>query len=288
VWHDTLAPLLDDIAAAKVDVALAGISITKEREARFDFSYPMFNAGLQVLAGPAHAQSWTSQLRSVLNASVAKYLLVLLLGTVLAGNVVWFVTRRRSEKERSYVHGIGHGMYKAAAVGLAGDFGSADAQRPIGRFFSIVWVMVGICFVSLFTATVTTQLTVQQIKSDIGGVTDLPGKRVVTVKGSTAAQYLTNHQIAFTTVDVIDQAYDALDNGRADAIVFDAPVLQHHANATGGKRETLVGGVFQREDYGIALPTGSTLRKPVNETLLALRADGTYDRLYEHYFGTNT
>jgi polar amino acid transport system substrate-binding protein len=52
--------------------------------------------------------------------------------------------------------------------------------------------MVGICFVSFFTATVTTQLTVQQIKSDIGGVTDLPGKRVLTVKCSTAAQYLTN------------------------------------------------------------------------------------------------
>jgi hypothetical protein len=81
----------------------------------FDFSYPMFKAGLQVLAGPAHAQSWTSQLHSVLNASVAKYLLVRLLGTVLAGNVVWFVTRRRSEKEHGYVHGIGHGMYKAAA-----------------------------------------------------------------------------------------------------------------------------------------------------------------------------
>ena len=34
VWHDTLAPLLDDVSAASVDVAIAGISITREREAR--------------------------------------------------------------------------------------------------------------------------------------------------------------------------------------------------------------------------------------------------------------
>ena len=70
--------------------------------------------------------------------------------------------------------------------------------------------------------------------------------------------------------------------------MFDAPVLQHRASITGSSRETIVGAVFQREDDGIALPTGSALRKKINETLLALRADGTYDRLYEHYFSGST
>lgn len=33
------------------------------------------------------------------------------------------------------------------------------------------------------------------------------------------------------------------------------------------------------------MPTGSPLRKAVNETLLEMRADGSYDRIYEYYFG---
>jgi ABC-type amino acid transport substrate-binding protein len=68
-------------------------------------------------------------------------------------------------------------------------------------------------------------------------------------------------------------------------MVFDAPVLQHHLQVTDTDRLVLVGNVFQREDYGIAMPTGSTLRKPINETLLEMRSDGAYTRIFEHYFG---
>jgi len=289
VWHDTLAPLLDDVSAANVDVAIAGISITREREAKFDFSYPMFNAGLQVMSGERHKQTGIEQLRSLLTASLGKYLLGMLIALLLAGNIVWLLSRRHHDVDDRprYHHGLGMSIYKAAAVGLAGDLGTAEPRRPIGRFFSIVWLITGICFVSLFTATVASQLTVQSIRSGITSVDDLPGKRVVSVKGSTAAAYLTAHDVSFTPVDAIDKAYPMLDAGQADAIVFDAPVLQHRVIATKSKREALVGNIFQHEDYGIGVPSGSALRKPINETLLGMQQDGTYDRIYEHYFGAS-
>jgi ABC-type amino acid transport substrate-binding protein len=55
---------------------------------------------------------------------------------------------------------------------------------------------------------------------------------------------------------------------------------------TGTNGEVLVGGIFAHEDYGIAFPLGSDRRKKVNTTLLALHADGSYDRIYQRYFGT--
>jgi polar amino acid transport system substrate-binding protein len=160
-----------------------------------------------------------------------------------------------------------------------------DPERPIGQFASVLWVIIGICFVSFFTASLTTELTVQQITGGINGVSDLATKRVVTVQGSTAARFLGERKIAFEGVNSADEAFDRLDRGEADAMVFDAPVLQHHVQRTDSDRLILVGSVFQREDYGIALPTGSPLRKAVNETLLEMRADGSYDRIYEYYFG---
>ena len=36
---------------------------------------------------------------------------------------------------------------------------------------------------------------------------------------------------------------------------------------------------------GIALPAGSALRKPINEALLGLYQDGTYEAIYEKWFG---
>jgi polar amino acid transport system substrate-binding protein len=139
--------------------------------------------------------------------------------------------------------------------------------------------------VSLFTAALASHLTVQTIDSRITGVQDLSGAKIATVTGSSAASYLTAHALTFTALPTVNDAYRQLDSGKIDAIVFDAPVLQHHLKLTHSTNDTLVGGIFARENYGIALPTGSPLRKKINETLLDITEDGTYDQLYAKYFG---
>ncbi|MBV1903119.1 MAG: transporter substrate-binding domain-containing protein, partial [Marinosulfonomonas sp.] len=49
----------------------------------------------------------------------------------------------------------------------------------------------------------------------------------------------------------------------------------------------LAGAAFQRENYGIALPSGSDLAEPLNQSLLKLRENGSYDTLYRQWFGTS-
>ena len=46
-----------------------------------------------------------------------------------------------------------------------------------------------------------------------------------------------------------------------------------------------MGQIFRKESYGIVFPTDSPYRKRVNEVLLNLKEDGTYDRLYQKWFG---
>lgn len=284
VWHDTLLPLLRDVQTSTVDVGIAGITITKDREQTLDFSYPMFSAGLEVMiTRRGSSLNWTSELASLLTAGVGRYLLALLAALIIAGHLVWLATRRRTQL--GYLAGVGMGIYQAAGLGLVGDYGVAAPKRPLGRAAAVLWTIVGVSFVSLFTAALASQLTVQNIESTITGVQDLSGAKVATVTGSSAAGYLSAHAIAFTDVPTINDAYRQLDSGGVDAIVFDAPVLQHHIKLTRSTTETLVGGIFARENYGIALPTGSPLRKKINETLLDITADGTYDELYAKYFG---
>ena len=47
-------------------------------------------------------------------------------------------------------------------------------------------------------------------------------------------------------------------------------------------------GASKEETYGIALPTGSPLRKPINEALLKLMQDGGYEEIYNKWFSANT
>jgi polar amino acid transport system substrate-binding protein len=82
-------------------------------------------------------------------------------------------------------------------------------------------------------------------------------------------------------------ALKELESGGVDAVVADNGVVVHYvANNPGGKFKTVADPEFVPEQYGIALKKGNAeLLDKVNQGLAAIRADGTYDRIYAKYFG---
>jgi polar amino acid transport system substrate-binding protein len=164
-----------------------------------------------------------------------------------------------------------------------------DKAIPNGflkRLFVMAWMVVGIVLIAEFTASIAASQTVSQLRPTIEGLSDLQGKRVVTVAGSTTEEFLTSEDIRYITVERIDDAYEELLNDQADAIVFDSPVLLYYTQHQGYGRVRVVGQIYQEEDYAIALPTGSPLRKQINLALLRLKSSGRYDKTYEKWFGS--
>ncbi len=72
--------------------------------------------------------------------------------------------------------------------------------------------------------------------------------------------------------------------GQADAVVFDSPVLLYYAAHEGKGKVNLVGPVFRKESYGIIFPQNSPYRRHVDNALLTLKENGTYQRLYDKWF----
>ncbi len=203
---------------------------------------------------------------------------------VVAAHVIWLSERNHKEGiiDKSYFPGIFKACWWAAAT-LATQ---ADEMPKgvLGRVIAIIWMFIGVLFVAYFTAAATTSLTVQQLQGDIRSVSDLPGKVVATTAGSTAAKYLHERKISVLEVSKIEQAYDALQTKKADAVVFDAPVLLFYAANEGKGKVEVVGSVFREENYGIVLPNNSPYRKQINSALLSLKEDGTYQSLYDKWF----
>lgn len=75
------------------------------------------------------------------------------------------------------------------------------------------------------------------------------------------------------------------EDGSIDAIVFDGPLLAWYLQNDGRGEGRLVDRVFRRENYGIALPSGSPLTEEINHALLALRESGAHDQINYRYFG---
>lgn len=91
--------------------------------------------------------------------------------------------------------------------------------------------------------------------------------------------------ISAEMLENVDQAYRRLQAGKVDAVVYDAPVLQHYAAAKGRGRVRVVGLVFQEKSYGMALGFRSPHRDRVNIALLRLMEEGVYQQLKDKWFG---
>jgi polar amino acid transport system substrate-binding protein len=284
----TVDAQLDALKSGEADLAVAGISITSQRAQAVDFSHPIFNSGLQILVPDNTNSSTASKFLSILSSRGLRQLIGVLVAVILVvAHVVWLVERRRNpDFPRSYVRGLWEGCWWAAVSMATVGYGDQPPKSVVGRLLAIFWMFAAIIIVANMTASISSTLTVNELQGTINGPDDLFGKRVATVKATTSATYLSSVHIAAVEVDTIEDAYPLLESEEVDAIVYDSPVLRNFASSSGRGKVRVVGPLFQREDYGIAMIDGSPHRRIINRSLLGLIEDGTYNQLRTRWFGS--
>ncbi|MEO0801747.1 MAG: transporter substrate-binding domain-containing protein [Cyanobacteria bacterium J06642_2] len=106
------------------------------------------------------------------------------------------------------------------------------------------------------------------------------------MRGSTAEAYLEKTStIDITAFEIIERAYRALVEGEVEAVVYDAPVLQNYVLHKGAGQVQVVGQPFQLQSYGVVLQENSIYQEDINRALLKLRENGSYDEIYQSWFG---
>lgn len=127
-------------------------------------------------------------------------------------------------------------------------------------------------------------IAVQDSTTDITSLDDLEGKKIAVQIGTTGAA--TAEGVANAEVSTFDSAPLALQelaNGNVDAVVNDAAVTDYAIQSGNIPGISIVGQVLTDESYGIALPKGSENTAIINTALAEMKADGTYDALYEKW-----
>jgi len=283
--------LLDEVKSGRADLAIAAISITSEREKAFDFSQPMFDAGLQIMV-PSNRSQDSSIIPAMLALFTSKAFqelaLMMLVLAILPVPLVWLFERKNPEalfKGKSALGSLGKTLWWSSST-VAGQ-ATHMPHTLAGRLIAMVWMFVGVIFISYFTATVTANLTVKQLESGISGPQDLSGKRVAVLKGSTGALAAKAYGASLQEFPQLSDAYEALKSGTVVAMVHDAPILQYYAAHEGKGAAQVTGEIFKPEAYGILMPLGSPLRKPIDAALLHLRESGEYRALYSKWFSAS-
>ncbi|WP_171132128.1 MULTISPECIES: transporter substrate-binding domain-containing protein [unclassified Ruegeria] len=278
--------MLETVQNGTADLAIANISITATRETQMDFSQPIFESGLQIMI-PSEAARSPSLLQALL--SVELFIAIGLAFAILLGGgmLMWgFERRAQPYFDRKLNEAWFPSFWWALNLVVNGGFEERMPRTAFGRMLGVVLVVSSLFIVSVFTARITSVMTVEAISGSVNSVNDLYGKQVGTINGSTAASFLNRREIEFTGYEGLTELIAAFEAKDLDAVIFDAPILSYYATHEGRRIATTTGGVFLRENYGIAFPTGSPLVEEVNQALLALREDGTYDDIYRKWFGS--
>ena len=127
---------------------------------------------------------------------------------------------------------------------------------------------------------------------DVQSLADLCGLSVAAERGTTQAADATAQDKKCkaagdpgVTVQVFpDQnaANLALSSGRADVVMADSPPAAYAVSKSNGQFK-LTGKQYGTAAYGIAMPRGNGMAKPVLAALKAVMADGTYDRIFSYW-----
>ncbi len=287
VVYDTIGELLQSVKENRADAGIAAISMTPDRDAYLDFTYPYFDSGLQIMVRQRPRLSFFQGISLVSTPFLLEVILMGLLAGVLMAHSIWLVERRSNPNfPRSYFAGVWEGLWWLLGIIASGAYRDLETKSIIKRLMTVVFWILGVAIVAEFTATLTSALTVHQLTSAIASPTDLPGYRIATVNNTTAADFLSQHELEFVGVDQIESAYGLLTTNKVDAIVFDAPVLLYYAAHQGNNQVTVPGKIFHLEKYGIAVPTAAPLRESLNVVLLQLYQDGTLEALQNKWFAS--
>src|SRR5215510_3868018 len=111
----------------------------------------------------------------------------------------------------------------------------------------------------------------------------LPRVRVAVVSGTEGEQQLAAQEWQLCHYPFVIQACKALQRGDVEAVVYDKTILGHMIKDYGWHELDVLPQTLAVHDYAIALPRGSSFRKPINRALLQIIYDPAWEEMVQRY-----
>jgi polar amino acid transport system substrate-binding protein len=164
-------------------------------------------------------------------------------------------------------------------------YGDKHPKTLGGRMVALFWMFASILLVSVFTATLTSLLTVKQLAPSMRGLEDLKKVRVGTLPYSTSETLLQNHYITYSTYPSVIAGLIALERGEIKAFIYDIPALRYWIKQEFQGKLEILPRTYSQENYGIALRDNSPLRKPINRILMEKIRNQKWQGILYQYLG---
>lgn len=287
-------PLID---ALKVDIAIGGISRTKERS-QYDWGVPEYNAGqsMMVLNEAKKTNIVVLILKRLFSLQVFFMLVFLLFVVVALAFPMWWVERKNELIPKiKYHRELGKSGVEVAMIIIFEYMSTIGSGRFFpgtrkGYMIAYIAFLIGNLIISVVQAPIYSAFNYQNIEivnSQYKTVRDLRGKIVATKEDTDAVRVARNAGAKrITQYKTIDEAIASLSAKKnpADVVVYDTAGLLYFEKYKGNGKVVVVGRQFANHYYAFAYPESSQLRRMIDEVQMKLYDNGVYFNLFEKWF----
>jgi ABC-type amino acid transport substrate-binding protein len=267
-------------------VAVITAIASADSEPQLDYSHPYYSTGLGIAVQiDGGLPGWVVVLENLVSWDFLKIVAFVTVLLLLVGLVIWRLERRANPEQFAQSrNGILDGLWWGVVTLTTVGYGDKSPKTRAGQLFGGIWMLAGVILVSIFTAQVTAALTVSSLHGRVHGPGDLVHVQVGALTGSPAQTQLARQLgVKAKGFSDFETAMQALASGQIDAFVASRPLLRHYvANNFPGDLRVL-GTTFLHQDYAIAMPLGSTLRKPINTAVLKFIQSDDWDTILRQY-----
>ena len=285
-----LKEMLEAVAQGQTDVAVSCLSITQEREKIVDFSHSFYETHLAIAV---KQRGFLHTLKSFFYNKRLIIVVGIIVGVAaLIGGILYKLEHDINDTLYS-MKNKGGKLMEAFIAGLlfvtSGPIRYYQFKTLTARILTAFLTVGSTIMIASITALLASAFTLDQMSSEIKGPQDLAKVRVGAMEASTSFEYLQEKGIYSRTFSDRKDLLAALDDGRLDAVVGDDAVLKYmikNAQAE-GRYETLsvLPFVFEKQNYGLALPDESPHLETLNQALLSVRDTSEWEVELVKYIG---
>ncbi|KFM59945.1 Glutamate receptor, ionotropic kainate 2, partial [Stegodyphus mimosarum] len=299
--------MIGEVMNQEVDLAIADLTITVDRETVVDFTMPFMNLGISILFRKPTKNS--PQLFSFL-APFSFEVWVYMATAYLGVSLLLFVLARFTPYEWVNPHPCNPKTeYLENTFSLLNSFwftigslmqqGSDIAPRATStRTVAALWWFFTLIMISSYTASLAAFLTSERMKSPIESAEDLarsadisygcvkegstrqffekstlqPYKKMWSVMQSAQPSVFTNNN---------DEGIERVKKGNY-AFLMESTTIEYHIAKD--CELTQIGGLLDSKGYGIAMPIGSPYRTHISTEILKLQEEGVLHELKERWW----
>ena len=282
---DTVPAMLKALESGRVDVGVAALTMTPERENRIDFTHAYYATGLAIASKRNEPSFWRAA-QQLVSADFMKAVAILLLVLLAVGVLVWFVERKRNAAQfgGSAAEGVGSGLWWSAVTMTTVGYGDKAPLTAAGRAIALVWMFASIITVSSFTAAIASAFTVNQLDSGIRNLGDLEDAKALAVKGSAAAEFLTLRGINYDEVEDARTALQLVADGSADALVHDAPLMHYYISRNSSLEGLeVLADLLEPQQYAFGVRTEMAQLEFINRAILRITRTAEWQGAVERF-----